>query len=295
VAGNAGAALSEFCTGNANKLSYQGQTFSAPVTSFESAMPLNCCMTYGVALHSLPQLGFDLQLTVIEFGGQGSAAGDYLVNGTTMAPFRVSIAKLGDNSAMFSNLMTGTLRLVGAVGKSPWALGFCLQVNGVASSFADARVYVPQVTMTTYADHKRLQIFRLADSNITPTQAASSALATLTLASTPWLDLSGIVSVERPSGIVEIATVNTGVDALRSSLSDVPLSGAPFVVMVDDVPIYLGTFWRSISSMMPVGPTITIEDITSSQLTISPASSGSDPRFEARIVQVLTETGRLLP
>ncbi len=297
VAGNAGVALMDFCAGPSNKVSTQGQTFSPAATSFESITPLSCCMTYGVALHSLTQLGYDLQLTVVEYGISARTAGDYPVNETSTAPFRVSIAKLGDSSGLFTNLMSGTLRLIGALPMtSPWSIGFCLQVNDSASGFADTRVYVPEVAMMGRADYQRFQIFRLADTSITPTQAASSDLAALVLPATPLLNLASMVSVERPSGIVKIATGYVTADILRTKLSDVPINGAPFVAKADGIPIYLGTFWRGISSMSPVGPTIVIDDITSSQLTIAPPwQSASDPRFDARIVKVLTETGKLLP
>lgn len=299
TAGSAGAALAAFCSGSINMVAYQGQVLSPSATSFESLTPLSCCMTYGIALHSSPQLGFDLQLTVIEYGMSTRAAGDYAVadNSTSASPFRVSIAKLGDNAALFTSMTAGSLRLIGNPPMtSPWAMGVCLQVNDLASPFAGTRVYVPQVAMSTYGDFKRLQIYRLADATLTPSQAASSQLATLALAATPWLSLSGIVSVERSTGVVELSTGYKSGETLRSALSDVTLTGAPFIVTADGIPIYLGTFFRSISSMSPVGPVIMVDEISSGQFQISPPmQGGSDPRFDSRIVQVLTETGRIVP
>jgi hypothetical protein len=68
------------------------------------------------------------------------------------------------------------------------------------------------------------------------------------------------------------------------------------VVKVDDVPIYLGTFFRLVSSMIPVGPVIVVDDITDDLVPISaPKQAGNDPRFDPSIVQVLTDTGKLVP
>jgi hypothetical protein len=48
--------------------------------------------------------------------------------------------------------------------------------------------------------------------------------------------------------------------------------------------------------MMPVGPVIVVDTITSDLVPISAPTNGApDPRFDPRIVQVLTETGKLVP
>jgi hypothetical protein len=76
----------------------------------------------------------------------------------------------------------------------------------------------------------------------------------------------------------------------------VPLAGLPFVVTVDGAPVYLGTFFRLVSSKIPVGPVIVIDDITDDLVPISaPKRAGDDARFDPRIVQVLTDTGKLVP
>jgi hypothetical protein len=82
-------------------------------------------------------------------------------------------------------------------------------------------------------------------------------------------------------------------DSIRSSLGE-PL-GLPFVVVADDVRIYLGTFTSVISSISPAGPNLMTDDITSDELVIQPPWRGTDPRNDPRILQVLTETGRLVP
>lgn len=140
----------------------------------------------------------------------------------------------------------------------------------------------------------RFLVVRLADQSITPTQAQAQSLDSLVLAATPLLDLWPIYYVEQSTG--NIGTPSAATIASTLSGSSVPLSGSPFVVKVDGVPIYLGTFFRLVSSMMPVGPVIVVDDITSDLVPISaPKKAGNDPRFDPRIVQVLTETGKLVP
>jgi hypothetical protein len=144
--------------------------------------------------------------------------------------------------------------------------------------------------MMPYVLHSRFQIFRLADQSITPTQAQAQSLDSLVLAATPLLDLWPIYYLEQSTGNIGTPSAATIANTL------VPLSGSPFVVKVDGVPIYMGTFFRLVSSMMPVGPVIVVDDITNDIVPISAAKTGSnDPRFDPLIVQVLTETGKLVP
>jgi hypothetical protein len=58
----------------------------------------------------------------------------------------------------------------------------------------------------------------------------------------------------------------------------------------------LGTFFRGISAVMPVGPMIQIDKITDDRVIIAaPMNAASDSRFDARIIQVLSESGKLVP
>jgi hypothetical protein len=110
------------------------------------------------------------------------------------------------------------------------------------------------------------------------------------------LDLWPIYYVEQSTGNIGTPSASTIGNGLRSPSSSVPLSGSPFVVKVDDKPIYLGTFFRIFSSMIAVGPVIVVDDITNDLIPISPPMPAeADPRFDPSIVQVLTETGKLVP
>jgi len=295
VTGDGGAGLSDYCIGDSNKLSYLGQDLSPAATNFPSGVALDCCEGLGVNLHTLAQLGFDLDLD-ITYQVVSIPPGQYAI-GSGVGPFRsVSLRHYGPISATSPTFpMSGAVTTSGGPnGATAWDMGLCLETDSASSPSAGIRLYVPRVTMMPYVLHSRFQIFRLADQSITPTQAQAQSLDSLALAATPLLDLWPIYYVEQSTG--NIGTPSAATIASTLSGSSVPLSGSPFVVRVDGVPIYLGTFFRLVSSMMPMGPVIVVDDITNDIVPISAPKTGSnDPRFDPLIVQVLTETGKLVP
>jgi hypothetical protein len=301
TAGDAGAGLSDYCSGDRNKLSYLGQDLSPAATNFPSAIVMDCCGGLGVNLHTLAQLGFDLDLDIVYSAGS-ITPGQYPIGpglSLSASPFRsVSMRKYGENPTTPPALvMSGTVTTPGLPsGLTARDMGLCLETDNASSPSAGIRLYVPHVTMIPYSLHGRLQIFRLADQSITPTQAQAQSLDSLVLADTPLLDLWPIYYVEQSTGNIGTPSASTIGNGLRSPSSSVPLSGSPFVVKVDDKPIYLGTFFRIFSSMIAVGPVIVVDDITNDLIPISPPMPAeADPRFDPSIVQVLTETGKLVP
>ena len=294
VTGDGGAGLSDYCIGDSNKLSYLGQDLSPAATNFPSGIAMDCCDGLGVNLHTLAQLGFDLDLD-ITYQAVSIPPGQYAI-GSGVGPFRsVSLRHYGPISATSPTFpMSGAVTTSGGPnGATAWDMGLCLETDSASSPSAGIRLYVPRVTMMPYVLHSRFQIFRLADQSITPTQAQAQSLDSLALAATPLLDLWPIYYVEQSTG--NIGTPSAATIASTLSGSSVPLSGSPFVVRVDGVPIYLGTFFRLVSSMMPMGPVIVVDDITNDIVPISAPKTGNDPRFDPLIVQVLTETGKLVP
>jgi len=299
--GDAGAALSDYCSGDRNKLSYQGQDLSPAATNFPSAIVMDCCQGLGVNLHTLAQLGFDLDLD-ITFQAIKITPGQYPVGPTVdfaSSPFRsVGLRKYGVPSTTTPPLvLVGTLTTSGIPsGVTARNMVLCLETDSASSPSSVIRLYVPHVTMIPNSLRSRFQIFRLADQSITPEQAQAQSLNSLALAATPLLDLGSIYYVEQSTGNIGTPNAYTIGNSLRNPSSVVPLAGLPFVVTVDDVPIYLGTFFRLVSSMIPVGPVIVVDDISDDLVPISaPKQAGNDPRFDPSIVQVLTETGKLVP
>jgi hypothetical protein len=244
-----------------------------------------------VNLHTLAQLGFDLDLDII-YQAVSIPPGQYAI-GSGVGPFRsVSLRHYGPISATSPTFpMSGAVTTSGGPnGVTVWDMGLCLETDSASSPSAGIRLYVPHVTMMPYTLHSRFQIFLLADRSATPEQARAQGIDSLVLAATPLLDLWPIYYVEQSTGNIGTPSAATIANTL------VPLSGSPFVVKADGVPIYLGTFFRLVSSMMPVGPVIVVDNITNDIVPISAPKTGSDdPRFDPRIVQVLTETGKLVP
>jgi hypothetical protein len=298
--GDAGAASSDYCSGDRNKLSYQGQDLSPAATNCPSAIVMDCCKGLGVNLHTLAQLGFDLDLDITVQAGS-TPPGQYPVGPTVdfSAPFRnVTIRKYGVASTTEPPLpMSGTVTTSGIPsGVTAQDMGLCLETDSASSPSAVIRLYVPHVIIIPGGLRSQFQIFRLADQSITPEQAQAQSLNSLALAATPLLDLGSIYYVEQSTGNIGTPNASTIGNSLRNPSSVVPLAGLPFVVKVDDVPIYLGTFFRLVSSMIPVGPVIIVDNITDDLVPISaPKRAGNDPRFDLSIVQVLTDTGKLVP
>jgi len=288
-------ALAAFCMGSDSKVNYEGQTVNAFATNYTSNLAMDCCMSFGVNLHSKPSLGFDFAVEVIERAGAGTTPGVYDLSGSGQ-PFRIAVRKSTDTSG-YGDGTTGTIELITAFSyDTSGQLGFCVEVTDSASALFGTRLYVPKVAMAAYRDTNRWEMYLLSDSTITPSTAAAQPLDALTLADNPLLTLQQIAYVSQSSGEMGFTPGQPYGNSLKTSVGHVSMPGLPFVLVADDVRIYLGSFFTSLSSYLPVGPTVTIEDIGTDSFTMDPPATGStDPRFDARIVKVLTETGRLIP
>jgi len=296
TAGVAGAGLADFCVGDTNQVSYAGQNLTPAAFNYDPMVAMNCCDGIGVGLHTRDTLGFDLALEIIyPATASGTSAGEYVIARGKRPS--ISLDKLGAISSTAVNATSGNMLFTGNMfAAAPWWVGLCLVVDAASPEFAGTRIYVARATMMPYGWAKRLQIFPLADSTTTPSQAQSIGLAALTLATTAWLDLRQIAYVEQAAGKFDMTLASLSGNSLRSQLASVTVQGRPFVVVADDVPIYLGTFFQGFSSIAPVGPFIQIETITDDRVPISaPMNLSSDPRADARITAVLSESGKLVP
>jgi hypothetical protein len=287
-----GVSLTDFCTGSEAKVRYQGQELSAPATNYVPEMILECCMSYGVNFHSVPALGFDLDAEII-WALDDVTPGVFEV-GAAFRPFRAVAYKSTDTAYGPSYSANGTVELFTDISfDKPWEAGLCLEVSDTTSTLLGARFYVPRVTITSFSSASRFQIFLLSDSAVTPAQASAQALDSLTLEAYPLLDLGDIAYVDESSGEIGLNPRKKYGDSLRSSIT-LSVQGLPFVVVADGVRIYLGTFMTMASSIGPVGPSITVEDIASQSLVIQAPWSGADPRNDSRIIATLTAAGKLI-
>lgn len=287
-----GILASGYCTGDSTKVTYLGQTVSAPATNYQSGLAFDCCMAYGVNLHTSASLGLDLQVEVIS--SVGVSPGDYEV-GTTSFRVRASVGTSNESAEMATNNTSGNVHIGSApLATQPWELGLCLEVVDTSSDLLGTRIYVPSVTMMPYYQwNNRFQIYLLHDPSLTALDAAQLALDSLVLATLPLLDLSRIAYVEQATTRIGLNPGQKLGDSIHTELGR-PL-GLPFVAVADGVRIYLGTFTSMVSSISPAGPYIMMDEITSDGLVIQPPWTGTDPRNDPRILQVLTEAGKLVP
>jgi len=287
-----GILASGYCTGDSTKVTYLGQTVSAPATNYQSGLAFDCCMAYGVNLHTSASLGLDFQVEVVS--SVGVSPGDYEV-GTTSFRVRASVGTSNESAEMATNNTSGNVHMGSApMASQAWELGLCLEVVDTSSDLLGTRIYVPSVTMMPYYQwNNRFQVYLLHDPSLTALDAAQLALDSLVLATLPLLDLSRIAYVEQATTRIGLNPGQKLGDSIHTELGH-PL-GLPFVVVADGVRIYLGTFTSMVSSITPAGPYIMMDDITSDGLVIQPPWTGTDPRNDPRILQVLTEAGKLVP
>jgi hypothetical protein len=285
--------LTSFCSGSESKVSYQGQQVLAPVTSYQSALVFDCCMSDGVNWHTKTSLGFDLEVEVISMLGGTSSTGPgvYPID-NSFGPLRAVAHRSADSA--YGVATRGTAELITAYSfNSPWKLGLCLEVSDPTSDLFGTRLYVPQVTMIPYSSFSRFQIFLLNDSSILSEQAAAVPLDSLVLAANPLLDLREIAYVVQTTGEVGLNPGQKYGDSVSILLKN-RIDHLPFVVLADGARIYLGTF-MNMSQRVPYGPLIMFNEVTSDGFFIRAPMQGTDLRNDSRIIQALTETGKLIP
>ena len=252
----------EFCQGDESRVSYQGQVISAPTTNYESSLVLDCCMAYGVNLHTQPALDFDFAVEIVWYAGSAAVPGVYQI-GESDCPFYASVRPSTDTSVS-AQTTAGTGQLLSAHSfTEPWDFGFCLEVTDESSALLGTRLYVPRITIPEYPPWSRLQFFLLSDPTITPIQASTTALDSLALATQPWLDLGSVAYFDQDNHEVGL---NPGQKLGQVLVSRVGADtiALPFVVVADGVRIYMGsvgTLLSAAASNQPVGPII-ITDAT---------------------------------
>jgi hypothetical protein len=293
--GASGTSLSDFCQGGESKVSYKGQVVQAPATNYQSILPLSCCMTYGINLHT-PAFGIDFATELIWYAGGALATGEYKMGdascSSSTCPVR-ALVRASTETGTMGHATSGTGELFTEYSNSkPWDFGFCLEVTDSTSDLFGARLYVPKITVVSWQGGSRLQFFLPSDHSITAWQAAASS-APPVLETSAFLDLADIAYVTESKWEVGL---NPG-QKLGSSL--VTRMGAnavalPFYVKADDVLIYMGSIGTLISEVAPVGPFILTNTITDNNFVLHAPAMATDPRSDPRILSVLRETSRLI-
>jgi hypothetical protein len=282
LSGVDGGGLAAFCSGSATKVSLLGKDISPPATGYDSQVGMDCCDGLGVNLHSTASIGYDLQVQLIV--SVGTTLGEY-----TLGTGRVSATlRTGQETVSTGHQTWGTASFSASPwGGQPWQLGLCLEVSDT-SALRGTRLYLPGVTMIAYGTKKRFQIYLLAASSPT------TDLDSMVLAASPMLDLSTIAYVEQSTSRIGLNPGQRWGESLRTKIGQPPQEGVPFVVVADDIRIYRGTF-ATVSEVRPTGPWLYVDSITADEFVIQAPAVGTDPRSDPRIIQVLTETGKLVP
>jgi hypothetical protein len=136
-------------------------------------------------------------------------------------------------------------------------------------------------------------IYRLSDTTMLTSTARTIPLDSLALASSPFITSSQLTAYYWTThSFIPVPALDTVLK--RMSTSGGSVYGSPFVVMVGDERIYLGSFWWAYSSLMPSVPYI--ELITPGPYTIKapPVPTGTDPREDPRVRASLRKAGILI-
>lgn len=130
--------------------------------------------------------------------------------------------------------------------------------------------------------------------NLSATEAMSKNLDELPLENLPILTDKeiNIYNWEEHTFVL-----NEGFSLEEKLEGKVPLSGKPFVVVVDSERIYLGSFWTPISSLyiaeIPKINSIWFKDNEKDSYTIGYGNKQNDPRDDIRIYESLKSLGKI--
>jgi len=284
--------LSAFCQGDKSKILYQGkQEVLAPATDYVSGLVMDCCMAYGVNLHSRAALGFDLDVETIWSGGATLAPG-VITLGSSTARVRTAVRRSTDTASAYGVPAEGTVEVFKS---NPLDVGLCLSLYNTETLLYNTFIYVPEVSLASYANQKRFQIFLLSDSTISQSQAVAQGLSAVSLATNPILDISRIAYVSSSANEIGFNPGQKIGDTLQPMLKGSLVLGVPFVIVADGERIALGAFMSGVSSISYGLPSILVENINSDWLVIDDGTGVTNPLKDSRIVTTLTATGKLIP
>lgn len=279
-----------------------------PVTVTSSRLVMDCCDGATAHFHASQFLGFD-PIVMIRAWGLWPSPGTWdlgALGPTSDTGVEVRVHSLEDSTYQDQRL-EGWLRLEGVDDpySSPLSLSLCVTgVTGVTGIQGDSRVdglrlWVPHLALMPWDWWERLALHLLQNPELTAEEAAARPLGELLLASVPLVTLGNLDFYEGSTHTLRMEPWYG--DRLRGLLPEVGVHGLPFVVVVDAEPIYLGAFFTSLSSSSFGQPVIVLEDIAEGAVRIeraypSPgAATGSDPRGDPRILELLEAVAKLAP
>ncbi|HUU01548.1 MAG TPA: hypothetical protein VM425_08925 [Myxococcota bacterium] len=291
----------EFCSGAARVQVDQVRYDSVPVTSEQLIM--NCCEGAFLHFHLTEQVGMTLVVMIKIEGGTWEPA-EYELNGDVSNPIASVCNQVGDFSQWECAPLTGWLKLE-CEDDDCYDTGFKISLCATAvdpTPFQELRFWVERLQVLQYSWWERWGIYLLEDPNIDAAQAAGMPLESLTLKFEPQIDLGGIGYYSASSHTMHFSAWHSSGYLLRD-LPEVGVRGVPFVVAIDEQPVYLGAFYSSLSSASFDHPVVLVDELeptTNSAVIHRSYPPGHqpdtpDPRSDPRIFELFREAGKLAP
>jgi hypothetical protein len=146
--------------------------------------------------------------------------------------------------------------------------------------------------MTSTSQQVGFAIYKLADSTIRTSQVVSTSLDSIVLSSVPFLTMKDIKAYYWST---HLFVANSHIDSEFSKMKywGGQSSGLPFVVVVNQTRIYLGTFWWPYSSSKPQVPYIWTDAPSPYRINRENSSTEPDKRNDPRIYEALLSAGVL--
>ncbi|MBN2495525.1 MAG: hypothetical protein JXR96_13095 [Deltaproteobacteria bacterium] len=281
----------EFCSGVARVRVDEVQYDSVTVTSEQLIM--NCCE--GAFLHFHLS---DMNLVVmIKFAGGMWEPFEIELDGDGADPI-VSICLQEDPWDCAP--LAGWLK-VECEDDDCYESGFKISLCGTVTDptpFQELAFWVERLQVLPYSWWERWGIYLLEDDGIDAAEAADMPLSSLSLRFEPQIDLGGIAYYSGSSHTMVFSTwLGSG---LLRNLPELGVRGVPFVVVVDEQPVYLGAFYSSLSSTSFDHPVILVDEVENTYSAVIHRSyaghpGSPDPRSDTRIFQLFREAGKLAP
>jgi len=282
-----------FCEGAAKVA--VGDARYGPVVVTSTAIVMDCCEGAALRFHSSAHLGFDLGVEIQAYAPW--APDDYDL-GASPEGLSVWIHQAG-TPIQTEHTLEGWLRVAptGEPYVDPFVASICVTVTSPSDPLDGYQLFAQDVPIMPWDWYERFSIRLLADPLLSTPDVVDIPLDALVLDS-PIVALANFDFYSQSTHTLHWGAWYTA--QLQDYLPEVPVHGLPFVVMADDQRIYLGSLVTRESSVAFDHPVIVLEDLTATSATIAPGYPAAtpqtpDPRADPRILQVLSEAGKLGP
>jgi len=278
-----------FCSGTA-KIEIEGRLYQ-PTAVTSERLVMNCCDGIIIMFH-LSDAGHDDIVVFLQFYGASIPTGEHDFPTEEYMP-NVTYGSEGQERTL-----AGNLRVSGSdVADDPLLFSLCAEDAEDADSL---RLWVDRLPLMAWESWQAFGIYLLDDPEISAFEAADMPLDSLTLYHQPLIDLMSLAYYDGQTHTMALGGWRS-VGYVINQLPEIPVGGVPFVVVVDDQPLYLGTFFSMFSSQIFPYPVIVIDQAGDSGNTLTIeraypvglAPDSPDPRSDSRILDLMESCGKL--